>query len=407
MLRFVIASIILAANTALFGLGRAPVYFLIILAYILTILYTILLSANISNAFYLYSQIITDLIIETLLIHYTGGIDSVLNLLYPLSSISASILITGRAGVFIALLGSILYTIIVSLEFLNIFPLPEKALFFLTHDSSYVFSLLYFRVTIFCIIGFLSAYIAEQLKKKNKEVMSLEAKLRREDRLSAIGKLAANAAHEIRNPLASISGCVEALKESLKLDSENEKLFNLIIKETSRLNNIINRLLEYVKPKKLQLEKVNMQDLIEEVITLVKNNKDFKTGVLIKMEGEFNQLKVVCDPQQIKQVFFNLLINAVEAVNDKGKIIISGRANKTKNNIQIDVIDNGRGMDKERLASLFEPFSSSKEKGVGLGLAIAYSIIKEHGGNMEVVSKHNHGSTFSIYLPIKIKRNEG
>jgi signal transduction histidine kinase len=269
----------------------------------------------------------------------------------------------------------------------------------MSRESSYVFSLLYFRVAVFCIIGFLSAYIAEQLRSKDQVVLSLQEKLRREDRLSAIGKLAASTAHEIRNPLASISGCVEALKESLTLDADNEKLFKLIIKETARLNNIINGLLEYVKPRKLQLEKVSPDELIDEVIFLIKNSKGFKHGVIIKKESSVEGMKITCDSQQIKQVIFNLLVNAVEAVNSHGRITVRETVAENDQEIEIAVIDNGVGMDEQRLGSLFEPFSSGKDSGVGLGLAIASSIIKEHGGTIKAESKPGKGAAFRVFLP--------
>ncbi len=402
-LRFALATVILIINTTLFGLAHAQVYFLISAIYILTIIYSLLALVKISNTFFLSVQMVLDIIIETMLIHYTGGIDSVLGLLLPLSTIAAGIIISGRAAIMIALLGSVMYAGIVSLEFWGIVALPGELSAGFNHEGSYVFSLLYFRVTVFCVIGFLSAYISEQLSKKDKVLVSLQQKLRREDRLSAIGKLAANTAHEIRNPLASISGCVEALNESLVLEGNNEKLFKLIMKETTRLNDIINGLLEYVKPRRLQLEKVNIGELLDEVIFLVKNSKDFKKNVLIQKEGKENSLSVTCDPQQMKQVFFNLLINAVEAADENGRISINLGADSENEEVVISFIDNGHGIPQDRMETLFEPFSSGKDTGVGLGLAIVLSIIKEHKGNIKVESKKGKGAKFSVFLPLKEK----
>ena len=398
--RFCIATVILIANTALFGLSQTPVYFYIALIYLLTIVYSVFLLSGVSGSRFLYVQMVIDIAIETMLVHYTGGIDSVLDILYPLSSIAASILITPRAAIITALLGSICYTGVVTLETYGIFSVPVSMVSN-SHEQTYVFSLLYLRVTIFCVIGFLSAYIAAQVQNRDKMVLSLKQKLRREDRLSAIGKLAASTAHEIRNPLASISGCVEALSESLKLEKDDQRLFYLILKETARLNNIINGLLEYVKPRQLQVESVLLKELIDEVVTLIKNSKDFKSGVSIEVSEDLARIKIECDGQQLRQVFFNLLINAVEAVSDNGIIIIKGMKDKSTNSLIIDVIDNGQGMDNEILENLFEPFSSAKKNGVGLGLAIVYSIIKEHGGTIEVFSKVGKGARFSISLPCK------
>ncbi len=401
--RFALATVILVINTTVFGLAHAQVYFLISAIYILTIIYSLLALAKISNVFFLYIQMVLDLIIETLLIHYTGGIDSVLGLLLPLTTIAAGIVISGRAAIMLALLGSAMYAGIVSLEFWGIIALPGELSIGFNHEGSYVFSLLYFRVTVFCVIGFLSAYISEQVRKKDIVLVSLRQRLLREDRLSAIGKLAANTAHEIRNPLASISGCVEALNESLVLDGNNEKLFKLIMKETTRLNDIINGLLEYVKPRRLQLERVNIAELLDEVIFLVKNSKDFKKDVLIKKECQDDTLTVMCDPQQMKQVFFNLIINAVEAVDENGRIIISQEIDSDNAECVISFSDNGHGISPDRMGSLFEPFSSGRDTGVGLGLAIVSSIINEHKGNIRVESKKGKGAKFSVFLPLNGK----
>ena len=399
--RFLIATTILVVNAAIFGLAQNAVYKLMLVLYILTILYFLFEFLKIYSIVVNYLQVFFDLIIVTFLVHYTGGVSSVSSLLYPLISIAASIIISPRASIFVALLGSSLYAGLVVLHYLKVVPIPFLPSIWFEKNSDYVFSLLYFRVTIFCIIGFLSAYIAEQVNKKDLVLMNLREKLRREDRLSAIGKLAANAAHEIRNPLASISGCVEALNDSLELDESDQRLFDLVMKETARLNNIINGLLEYVKPRKLNIEKTVIAELIDEVIALIKNSKEFKEKIQIKRENNFDNIKVLCDPNQIKQVFFNLLINAVEAIENSGKITIRGKLNKVKEMIEISVVDNGHGISKKQLKNLFEPFSSSKDSGVGLGLAIISTIIKEHGGNIEVESKVGKGTEFRIFLPLK------
>lgn len=404
--RFAIATVIFIVNTTLFGLGRIPVYFIITIVYGLTLIYSLLNLANIFNRKFLFAQIFFDLVLETFLVHYTGGINSVLSILFPLSSIAASIIISPSAAIVIALLGSIMYAGVVVMEQFNIFPLPAIGINMLSTPDAYVFSLLYFRVTVFIVIGFLSSYIADQLGKQNKVVRSLQEKLRREDRLSAIGKLAASTAHEIRNPLASISGCVEALKDSVSLQDKDRKLFELILKETARLNDIINGLLEYVKPRKLKLEKIAIEELVDEVIFLLKSSKKFKTDIVIKKENFSSGIKINCDPQQIKQVLFNLLINAVEAIEKQGKIIIRQKASEAIEGIELEIADNGIGMSKEQLGTLFEPFSSNKDRGVGLGLAIVSTIIKEHGGSINIESKLGKGTTFCIFLPAVVKVKE-
>ncbi len=405
--RFLIATIILVVNTAVFGLARESVYFIIAVTYLLTILYLLLLLARVRAIGVLYGQILLDLLLETALIHYTGGVDSVLSVLYPLSSITASILISPVFGVGIALLGSALFATTVIAEYFRILPLPA-ATAFLANEGDYVFSLLYFKVAIICAIGFLSAYIAEQVRKRDRLVVSLKEKLCREDRLSSIGKLVASTAHELRNPLASISGCVEVLKEKLELQEDEKKLFGLVLKETDRLNHIINGLLEYVKPRRLNLEKCDLGELIDDVVILLKNSRESRPGVEILRENREPELRVHCDSQQIKQVLFNIIRNALEAVGEQGEVVIRQGAGEDKNEAVIEVIDNGAGMKSEQLQTLFEPFSSSgKERGVGLGLAIASSIIKEHGGEISVSSRPGKGSSFRITMPVNPNNDRG
>ncbi len=400
--RFVIASIILIVNTALFGLGRAPVFFLIAGIYLLTIIYSVLLLAKIAGPGFFYTQIILDLAVETLLVHYTGGINSVLGILFPLSIFAAGIIISPRASLVTAFLASFFYAALISLSFFDVIPPAHGERMMM--ESSYVFALLYFRVAIFCVIGFLSSYIAQQSHKKDVRVMTLEAKLQREDRLSAIGKFAASAAHEIRNPLASISGCVESLKDSLPADKDNNRLFDLILKETARLNNIINGLLEYVKPRRINPEKVLLKDLLEEVVFLVKNAKEFRREVEISEEYKSPDLKITCDPQQIKQVFFNLLVNAIEAVSGREKAKVRVSVEQTGAELAIiEFRDNGPGIPEKNRETLFEPFASGKESGIGLGLAIAMTIVREHRGNIEVETAMNKGTVFRVIMPVNYK----
>ena len=171
------------------------------------------------------------------------------------------------------------------------------------------------------------------------------------------------------------------------------------MKETTRLNDIINGLLEYVKPRELALEEVDISELLDEVIFLIRNSKDFKKNVIIKKEVKNDSFIAACDAKQIKQVFFNLLINAVEAVEEDGCINISLSKDPESMELVIVFRDNGSGIAKERMDALFEPFSSGKDTGVGLGLAIVMSILKEHKGNIRVESKKGKGAQFSVFLP--------
>ena len=153
--------------------------------------------------------------------------------------------------------------------------------------------------------------------------------------------------------------------------------------------------------RKLKLEQVVLDDVLEEVIFLIKSSKDFKKEVIIVKGNAKENISVVCDPQQITQVLFNLLINAVDAVDERGKINVSHEKSSSGDQVRITVSDNGKGMSQEILDSIFEPFSSSRDNGVGLGLAIVLSIIKEHQGDIKVESRLGKGTSFHVFLPLK------
>jgi len=211
-------------------------------------------------------------------------------------------------------------------------------------------------------------------------------------KLAAIGRLAAALAHEIRNPLASISGSVEMLEESIGETKQNSKLMKIILREIDGLNILISELLDFVKPIKLKKTECNLSKLIIESIDLIKFEKkisiDTKLDETIVYYGDANKLK---------QVFFNILKNSFDILDKKsGKINVElGRLKEGK--IQIIFKDNGPGIDKNNLEKVFEPFFTTKEKGTGLGLATCHNIIVMHGGEIEVSSKRSK-TVFKIII---------
>ncbi|MFH1776809.1 MAG: ATP-binding protein [Candidatus Omnitrophota bacterium] len=392
IVRFIIATIILTIATILFDMLRLPIYKLIAAIYLMTIIYLLALKFKIYLNVFAYIQVIFDLIIITNLIYYTGSVDSILTLVYPLIIIEAGLVISPRSSTIVGFFAGILYTLAVVLEFLNIFPQINPL-----NDRTYLFSLLYFKVTVFCTIGFLSAYLTGQLRLRSQKITVLETKLKHEERLSTVGKLAAAIAHEIRNPLACISGAIDTLSENLTLNEENQTLMNLIIKESARLNNIISGLLEYVRPKRLKKNRINFDELCEEVIALVKNNKEFNRKVTITKIVSGDAV-INCDFQKMQQVILNLLINALEAMPEEGGSIFLNIRELTRS-WQINISDQGQGISGDKIDKIFEPFFTDKPEGVGLGLSIVLNIIEEHNGTITVESTQNKGTSFIIDLP--------
>ncbi|MCK4386116.1 MAG: PAS domain S-box protein [candidate division Zixibacteria bacterium] len=251
------------------------------------------------------------------------------------------------------------------------------------------------------------------------EALELEERIRTADRLAAVGELSAGIAHEIRNPLASISGSVEVLKEELSLYGENQKLMGLIIKESGRLNKILTEFLQYAKIGPTVFTKVELTRLVDEVIEIVKKHPVCGEKISVKKNMTSDLLYVSGEENQIKQILLNLLVNAVESMEGKpGEILITnqslnqidqfhfnGEEPEDSGLVPIAVIDQGKGMTEEQKKKIFSPFYSTKKNGTGLGLAIVQRLVNSLGGRIEFKSQLGRGSVFVVYLQ-KYKKHE-
>jgi two-component system, NtrC family, sensor histidine kinase PilS len=232
------------------------------------------------------------------------------------------------------------------------------------------------------------------------EIKNLQKELVLKDKLAAIGQLAGGIAHEIRNPLASISGSVEMLKESTSdLNPENAKLFSIIIKEIDRLNLLITDFLSFVRPEVKRTDEVSVKSLIEDIITLIKFDKKLSENVDFEMN--LVDVKIKCDKSKLTQSFINIITNALQALKGQENPKFICNISSEGYFVSIEFTDNGLGMSESTVQRIFEPFYTTKDKGTGLGLAITHRIIEGHGGVIKVISKEKKGTTFFIRLPIK------
>jgi two-component system sensor histidine kinase PilS (NtrC family) len=245
------------------------------------------------------------------------------------------------------------------------------------------------------------------------DLKAMQEQIARSDRLAAIGQLAAGVAHEIRNPLASISGAIQMFKSSgLHVSDDDKALMEIILRESLRLDNLLTDFLLYARPKKISFVKC---DLIHEVILsaigLLKKDQRFPTEKIhFQVDSPSNFPKIVCDEQQIQQVFWNLFLNAVQAMPDGGTLYIHTRVEKvegwelgSQTSIYAGIItvrDTGDGIDAGHLRNIFHPFYTTKKGGTGLGLAIVHSIIENHHGTIKVKSAVGEGATFEVVLPL-------
>lgn len=230
------------------------------------------------------------------------------------------------------------------------------------------------------------------------EVQEMRERVRRADRLAAIGELSAGIAHELRNPLASISGSIEMLAGELALTGENKRLMTLITRESDRLDRIINDFLDFARIRHPSKRAVTIETCIEEVLVLLRNNvvKTQNIEIAFACQGRVPELNV--DDEQMRQVFLNLAVNSCEAMTGGGRLEIEVSAPEPRR-VRVTFRDTGPGIERVEVGRLFEPFFTTKEGGTGLGLAIANKIVSAHGGTIDYYNRPVGGAEFVIELP--------
>jgi two-component system sensor histidine kinase PilS (NtrC family) len=488
---------------------HAITYFIISM-YALTVVYAVLLP-RIKNLFrFVYVQIIFDVIAEIALIYLTGGIESWFSFILLLTVLSSSIVLNKKAGYIIASFSSILYGLLIDLQFYRLLPIGYTVSI---REQEFLYNI-FIHILSFYITAYLGGYLSHRLEKtvrkleeqnlyvkdlelfnttvieslpgglfvtdidnnvtifnkaaekivgiKKNDVLGkkiesvlpflkyplqvgrfektlltgqnekkiigmtisvfedmrgteagyigvfqnltqfkkLEAEIKQKEQWATIGELSANIAHEIRNPLASLKGSIEILKENKSPSIHRDKLMGIALKEMDRLNLIITDFLTYSSPKQISLQKTDIHSLLDETMELIRNIEDYRDNISVKKEFK-GLLYAYVDPQKIRQVFWNLGMNAIEAMTKGGELVVGSYDNA--DTIRLTFTDNGPGISAADINKIFYPFFTTKEEGTGLGLSIAYRIIEEHRGTLSVQSVPDIKTCFEIALP---KNNE-
>jgi two-component system sensor histidine kinase PilS (NtrC family) len=229
------------------------------------------------------------------------------------------------------------------------------------------------------------------------EIRRLEREVRMQDRLAAVGRLAAAIAHEIRNPLTSIAGSVSMLSGAAEMTEEQRQLLQIVTRESERLNNIITDFLAYSRGKPFRFDPVNLVPLLEDTLTLLENRMlAERTGIHIERNFKVGEATTLADGDKIRQVFWNFCQNAVRAMKDGGTLTVS--LDSMGDDWQINFADTGHGMSPQQTEKIFEPFQSGFDGGTGLGLAIVYQIVQGHEGKVWARSRLGEGTTFVLRL---------
>ncbi len=515
-----------AREYSLAMLNFMPLYVIIAAVGFLTIAYALLLNRVRNLQLFAYTQLTIDVALATLIVYITGGTESYLHALYPLTVIGASIILGKRGGFYAASVSSIAYGILIDMDFYRMLPLKYKLV-----SSPYppawedVLLTVSTNILAFFTVAYLTGYLAERTAKMEREleekgidyerlealnrqiienitsgIMTLDGQmritsfnreaenvtgytlrevyyreigeifpgmlpkaqgaagsgsrlekkfrkktgeelflgftvsqgqggdveriiifqdltrlkemeeaLRRDERMKALGELSVGIAHEIRNPLASISGSIQLLKDDLDVSGDDKRLMEIILRETERLNRLITDYLLFAKPAKELRELVDVSSIISETIEVFRNCPEAsKITIEESLEGSF---RMYGDPRQLGQVFWNLFLNAAHAMEDGGRLKISAEYDRQGKNVlrrddgagyvEVVISDTGKGISPADVGRVFDPFFSTKDKGTGLGLSIVHRIIESHNGAIEVASAEGRGTTFRILLPIE------
>jgi two-component system NtrC family sensor kinase len=244
--------------------------------------------------------------------------------------------------------------------------------------------------------------LEEKVEQRTEELGAMQARVAQSERLASLGMLAAGVAHEVNNPLGGILALTGLTVEDMPQDDPNRENLAEVIRQTERCRDIVKGLLEFSRQSKGNIEPVDLNKVLRDTLSLVeKQALFFNINVVWKLDPELP--RVMADRSQFQQVFINILMNAVQAMNERGTITIVTRYDSSSNSAEAAISDTGQGIPPEEIDRIFDPFFTTKEsgQGTGLGLSIAYGIVTTHRGTIFVQSEMGRGSTFTVRMPVE------
>lgn len=373
-------------------------YFIIAVIFLLSLLYAALLPKIARHELFAYIQIAIDSLVVTFIVLITGGFFSLFTFLYLVVIIYASMILYLQGGLIIALFCSVQYAALVILQVTVVVP------FFNAFSDGSVDTLngtyIAYKILITALACFavavLSGLLTEQNRKTQAELTVMQSNLKRVEKMAYMGEMAAGLAHEIKNPLASLVGSIQLLKEDLRYDPDHERLMEIVLRETDRLSTLVNEFLFFARPPAGKPEILDLDDAISDVVNLFERDANHANRIEIKQTLSPG-IKVLMDSAHLRQILWNLLLNAAEAVTEDGRIEIHTVPIKN-NEVSIHIIDNGCGMPEEVAQAIFDPFFTTKSEGTGLGLSIVHRILEAYESRLNVHTEVDKGTTFSFTL---------
>jgi two-component system, NtrC family, sensor histidine kinase HydH len=347
-----------------------------------------------------YAQILLDTVFVSLIIYVTGGFSSIFSFLYLVVIIYSSILLFRNGSFVVAACCSLQYAAIIYLECRGIVsPIGvDENSHPMDYSSEQVFFKILITIAACFAVAFLSSILAEQAKKSKDELFEMEKHVKRVQKMAYMGEMAANLAHEIKNPLAALAGSIQLLREEIDYDPDQDKLMQIALRETSRLSSLVSNFLLFSRPQAGKATKINLGRALSEIVELFEKNNAFN-GLIIVNTDFSPEIYVRIDPDHLKQIIFNLMLNAAEAIDKNGTVEI--KMHPVKNNFaEVLISDTGCGISKDIINSIFDPFFTTKTKGTGLGLSIVLNLLETYESRLEVESAPDQGT----HIRFKLKR---
>jgi len=345
-----------------------------------------------------YVQVVFDLLLITAFVYISGGIASSMYFLYLFPIIAAGLVVSGRAGFLAASLSAILFGLLADGVYFGFIPAfqPEHAV--KTPLGSLLVTI-FVAWGVFFVIAAMMSYLAGSLRRTRAALRVAEKELIVRERLSEAGRVSASLAHEIRNPLAAISGSVQVLKKELALSAEQRDLMDIVLKESERVSHSLEQFLDFALPSKKVFSVISLTDILDEMLKILQGGGELSGKVEVTGNFRSSDLHYYGNAGQFKQVFWNLIKNAVKAMPEGGRLRLDFLGPQRKE-IGIVVADSGRGMTEEDKKHLFEPFYSGFENGRGLGMSIVRRIVDDYDGRIDVRSELHKGTEVLITLPV-------
>ena len=374
-----------------------PFYYLVLGAYGFSALFFALYAVGRGLCVQAYAQVVFDLLLITAFVYISGGIASSMYFLYLFPIIAAGLVISGRAGFLAAALSAILFGGLVDGVYFGFIPSfrPEHAV--RTTLGSMLVTI-FIAWSVFFVIAALMSRLAGSLRRAREALRAAEKELLLRERLSEAGRVSASLAHEIRNPLAAISGSVQVLKKELALSAEQGELMGIVLKESERVSQSLEQFLDFALPAKQVFSPINLRDILDETIKILQGSGELNGKVEITGTYLEADIPYYGNAGQFKQVFWNLIKNAVKAMPEGGRLRLEFPEPRKKE-VRILVADTGGGLSDKDQEHLFEPFYSGFENGRGLGLSIVRKIVDDYDGRIEVRSEPRKGTEVHIILP--------